>query len=647
MKFSFPLDPFQIRAIYRLERNEIPFVSAPTSSGKTLVGQYAISLALSKRMKAIYTSPIKSLSNQKFRDFSREYDKVGIVTGDVVLNRDASILIMTTEILRSMVYHNDDLLHDVDAVIFDECHFLGDDERGVVWEEIIILLPEHINMVFLSATVPNDKEIATWIAKTKMRKVYVERHEKRPVPLVQSIYYEGKIFKLQEPERPFNRGLFKTIKTKEQQLLQRLKPDERKKKRDMAQTPTFWHDLSSVLQKEKLLPTIVFAFAQKRCEVLAVFVKSQNFLTETQSRYVNQFFDQSISCLKPKNRQLAQVIFLKELLLCGIGVHHAGLIPILKEIVEILLSEGYVQILFSTSTVQLGLNVPVRSCVFSKLEKFNGKETVPLTPTEYIQMSGRAGRRGKDVEGISIVVSGLKLPPEEYLIKVQGKAEHLESNFQLRPPMVLQMLRSQDLDILSFTRSSLYAHQLQSTSPRILSELTSFREQFKTLSPIQCPNPDIEDIPIQDFQADLVKFKKSFEQIIFRVQKFHYLKTLKPGMTILHLQPYVGYGMIFDVDPIKEMIQVRSSSKTKFTIQTTQIGCLFTKTLSSQELHNEDLVEFTLNGEIPPVRSLKFIDPHLNVNFKSIQTRQTNFLNKLIKSPCFKCPNQQRHIADF
>jgi len=458
MKFTFKLDAFQIRSVYRLERNEIVFVSAPTASGKTFVAQYAIALSRSRKMKSIYTSPIKALSNQKFRDFKQCFGDVGIITGDVTINREASILIMTTEILRSMLYKGSDLLRDVDSVVFDECHYISDSERGVVWEESIILMPPHVNMVFLSATIPNSMEIASWIAKTKNKDVYIQYHKERPVPLVNCVYSNKKVYELMGSDKVFKDKEFSTAQ----------KSFGGSENQNVLFRKEFWKSIIKTFKSADLLPCLMFSFSKKNCERFAEFAKDDDLINKEEKMHILRFFESSIKKIRPEDRQLPQVKMIKDLLSCGIGVHHGGMLPILKEIVEILLAEGYVKFLFCTSTFAMGINVPARSCAFTSLEKFNGKDFVLLTPTEYVQMSGRAGRRGLDTKGNAILIISNEFPPKEFLKNVfRGDVEQLSSQFQVTFKMVLSLLRIQSISLTEILRRSLSANAVQSQIPRL------------------------------------------------------------------------------------------------------------------------------------------------------------------------------------
>ncbi|CAM0142365.1 unnamed protein product [Umbelopsis sp. WA50703] len=486
--FPFELDNFQKHAVYHLEIGDSVFVAAHTSAGKTAVAEYAISLATKHMTKAIYTSPIKALSNQKFRDFKKTYgDDVGILTGDVQINPEASCLIMTTEILRSMLYRGADLLRDVEFVIFDEVHYVNDLERGVVWEEVIIMLPAHVNLILLSATVPNTKEFADWVGRTKKKDIYVISTMKRPVPLEHHLYA--------------NKELFKIVGAHEQKINQisyKMAVDALTKKKDpkevasqrggrggrggMAKAPArtpqrsyhgaqqtdrnmFVH-MVGVLSKKNLLPVVIFTFSKKKCEEYASALSNVDLNSSTEKSEIHIFFEKSVARLRGSDRQLPQVIRTKDLLSRGVAVHHSGLLPIIKEIVEILFSRGLVKVLFATETFAMGVNMPTRSVVFSGIRKHDGQSFRDLLPGEYTQMSGRAGRRGLDDTGVVIIACSGETPPDQTTLSTMllGKPTKLQSQFRLTYNMILNLLRVEALKVEEMIKRSFS----ENTSQRLL-----------------------------------------------------------------------------------------------------------------------------------------------------------------------------------
>jgi superfamily II RNA helicase len=350
-EFSFELDVWQKEAVYHLERGHSIFVSAHTSAGKTVTAEYAIGMAFQHRTKCIYTSPIKTLSNQKFRDFKNIFSDVGIITGDVSINPTATCLIMTTEVLRSMLFKGADLIRDVEWVVFDEVHYVNDAERGHVWEEVIIMLPPHVGLIMLSATVPNSFEFADWIGRTKKKKVYLMGTTKRPTPLEHHIFYKDKTYKVVDAA-----GKFLTQEYREATGEQTKAKDKATQKggatahmqgrRELTQ----WSQLVGYLKKKDLMPTIVFSFSKRKCEEAADSLQSTDLSSGSESAEVHRFVTESFERLTPADRKLPQLKRLTEMLKRGIGVHHAGLLPLAKEVVEMLFGRGLVKILFATET---------------------------------------------------------------------------------------------------------------------------------------------------------------------------------------------------------------------------------------------------------------------------------------------------------
>lgn len=521
-EWPFELDNFQKEAIYHLENGDSVFVAAHTSAGKTVVAEYAIALAARHMTKAIYTSPIKALSNQKFRDFRQTFDEVGILTGDVQINPEASCLIMTTEILRSMLYRGADLIRDVEFVIFDEVHYVNDFERGVVWEEVIIMLPEHVSLILLSATVPNTKEFAQWVGRTKQKDIYVISTPKRPVPLEHYLWAGKNIHKIVDSDKKF---IEKGWKEADQALRGKDKPppapaargggNQRGNQRggpqrggqqgrggrggggqqrgrggpprashapghmgragrpggfsSAAQDKNLWVHMVQYLRKSSLLPACIFVFSKKRCEENADALSNQDFCTAQEKSHIHMIVEKSVARLRPEDRVLPQIIRLRELLSRGIAVHHGGLLPIVKELVELLFAQTLVKVLFATETFAMGLNLPTRTVVFSGYRKHDGHSFRNLHPGEYTQMAGRAGRRGLDPVGTVIIVppgGGDEAPPVVDLqTMILGQPNKLKSQFRLTYNMILNLLRVEALKIEEMIKRSFSEHATQQLLP--------------------------------------------------------------------------------------------------------------------------------------------------------------------------------------
>lgn len=463
MEFPFELDVFQKQAILKLEQRQYVFVAAHTSAGKTVVAEYAIALSKRDLTRTIYTSPIKALSNQKYRDFRKTFKDVGLITGDLQIEPTASCLIMTTEILRSMLYCGSDITRDLEYVIFDEVHYINNPERGHVWEEVIILLPDHVSIIMLSATVPNTMELADWVGSTKKRKVYVISTLKRPVPLMHYLYTGagGKsrddMFLLVDAQGRYLQGNYEKAVERKKEMQSKSKTGGSGPKNYVSSTQDryTWIGLIDFLKRSNKMPVVAFTLSRNRCDANVAALQSADLNTAQEKGAVQKFFLQCLAKLKPPDRTIPQVLALKDSLERGIGVHHSGILPILKEIVEMLFQNGLVKLLFATETFAMGVNMPARTVIFDSHKKFDGSEMRNLKPGEYIQMAGRAGRRGHDENGTVILMCKSSVPPSmELRPMILGLPEKLQSQFILRYAVILTCLRIESIkveDIMQFS----------------------------------------------------------------------------------------------------------------------------------------------------------------------------------------------------
>ncbi|KAK8598558.1 hypothetical protein V6N13_094525 [Hibiscus sabdariffa] len=541
IEFAFELDKFQKEAIYYLEKGESVFVAAHTSAGKTVVAEYAFALASKHCTRAVYTAPIKTISNQKYRDFCGKFD-VGLLTGDVSLRPEASCLIMTTEILRSMLYRGADIIRDIEWVIFDEVHYVNDVERGVVWEEVIIMLPRHINIILLSATVPNTIEFADWIGRTKQKKIRVTGTTKRPVPLEHCLFYSGELYKICEREIFLPQGLkaakdaYKKKNSKaasggtgsstgssaaqdgtkgqKRETFNRGKQNKHSGPQNFGNSTgtgwgnqsngggqnswssrrTTWLTLIDKLSKKSLLPVVIFGFSKNQCDKSADSISGTDLTSSSEKSEIRVFCDKAFSRLKGSDRNLPQVVRVQGLLCRGIGVHHAGLLPIVKEVVEMLFCRGVIKVLFSTETFAMGVNAPARTVVFDTLRKFDGKEFRPVLPGEYTQMAGRAGRRGLDKIGTVIVMCRDEIPEEKDLkLVITGTPMKLESQFRLTYIMILHLLRVEELKVEDMLKRSFAEFHAQKKLPE--QQQLLMRKLAQPKKTIECikGEPAIED----------------------------------------------------------------------------------------------------------------------------------------------------------
>ncbi len=410
------LDPFQERAIRVVDAEESLLVAAPTGAGKTLIAEYAIERCLEQGVRALYTAPIKALSNQKFRDFRALYgDRIGIKTGDVTINPDAQLILMTTEIFRNTIFESPESFGSVRYVVFDEIHYLDDIERGTVWEESIIFAPEHIRVLCLSATVPNVEVLAQWIRTIRpATKLHVIVEEKRPVPLRHELFIPGLGLKGLDDLKRMEQGDPRT-------WFQRIDPD---------MNPNRWRRwLIDHLADAKRLPALWFAFNRRECEEFASLVHRPLLDAGEQARMTAAYDDLLARFDIPAD---ATTEHLRRLLARGAAYHHAGLLPTLKEVVERLFSTGLLKLLFATETFAVGVNMPARTVVFNSIFKFDGRRMGPIKTREHHQMSGRAGRRG--IDDLGYVYSVVEWPhtrAAEVERVIRGRIEPIRSQFNL------------------------------------------------------------------------------------------------------------------------------------------------------------------------------------------------------------------------
>jgi superfamily II RNA helicase len=424
------LDPFQEQAIRAIESGHSVLVAAPTGAGKTLIAEYALEKCLASGRRVVYTAPIKALSNQKFRDFSARYgDRIGIKTGDVSINPEAPVCIMTTEIFRNTLFESPEAVETVDTVIFDEIHYLDDAERGTVWEESLIFAPPHIHFVCLSATVSNVETFARWLGAIRRDRFEVVREDARPVPLEHLLVIPGKgAMELEAFER-----LDRTYREP-----RRRHAGDHAGRRMAGDDARARKELISLVQDRGLLPCLYFAFNRRECEAQAKGNAWRVLLTPAESAEAAAQVDALV-----RRYDMAEdpaSVDLRALLVRGIAYHHAGLLPTLKEVVERLFTTGLVKLLFATETFALGVNMPAKSVAFDSLHKFDGVRRSFILTREYLQMAGRAGRRGMDAAGT--VLSRVEWPfvrsPSVRRV-VAGSVEPIISRFNLSYATILNL----------------------------------------------------------------------------------------------------------------------------------------------------------------------------------------------------------------
>ena len=453
--YDFPLDPFQVDACEALEAGEGVLVAAPTGSGKTIVGEFAVHLALREGRKCFYTTPIKALSNQKYADLVKRYGAatVGLLTGDNSVNGDAPVVVMTTEVLRNMLYAGSQTLTGLGYVVMDEVHYLADRLRGAVWEEVIIHLPESVTLVSLSATVSNAEEFGDWLDTVRGgTRVIVSEH--RPVPLWQHVLAGNRMYDLftsgVSQDRAAGRRADSHRRGGEKDVnpeLVRLSRAEQDRRRDRfargrgrsqpqgrpgrAWTPSRVEVIDR-LHAEGLLPAITFIFSRAGCEaaVQQCLASGLRLNNDAERARVRALVEERTAAIPDEDLHVLGYFELLDALERGIAAHHAGMLPTFKEVVEELFVRGLVKAVFATETLALGINMPARSVVLEKLVKWNGQSHADITPGEYTQLTGRAGRRGIDVEGHAVVLWQRALDPAALAGLAGTRTYPLKSSFK-------------------------------------------------------------------------------------------------------------------------------------------------------------------------------------------------------------------------
>lgn len=451
-RLRFDLDPYQLAACEVVEDGKSVLVAAPTGAGKTVVAEFAIFRAMQEpAAKVFYTAPMKALSNQKFQELQSEYGEsaVGLLTGDTNINSRARIVVMTTEVLRNMLYADSDLLADLSCVVMDEVHFLADRFRGAVWEEVIIHLPARVTMVSLSATVSNAEEFGDWLQAVR-GDTDVIVSEERPVPLDQHILMRGRLIDLFDSS-----GLVATHRVNPE-LVQMARYGGRaidsRQARDVGRRHsrggrpepqrTERADVVRLLESRTLLPAIFFIFSRVGCDqAVARVLRAGVRLTSGAERdEIRAIVEER--CRTILDEDLAVLGYWDWLsgLERGVAAHHAGMLPAFKEVVEELFQKKLVKVVFATETLALGINMPARTVVLEKLEKFNGEARVPITPGEYTQLTGRAGRRGIDVEGHSVIQWADGLDPQAVASLASRRTYPLNSSFRPTYNMAVNLI---------------------------------------------------------------------------------------------------------------------------------------------------------------------------------------------------------------
>eukprot|EP01012_Entosiphon_sulcatum_P050221 TRINITY_DN68_c0_g2_i1.p1 TRINITY_DN68_c0_g2~~TRINITY_DN68_c0_g2_i1.p1 ORF type:complete len:957 (-),score=200.80 TRINITY_DN68_c0_g2_i1:647-3517(-) len=563
-QYPFPLDEFQSKSISILETGDSVMVSAHTSAGKTVVAEYAIAMCLRDGKRVIYTSPIKALSNQKYRDLSQEFEEVGLMTGDVTINPNADCLVMTTEILRSMLYRGNEMLREVGCCIFDEIHYMRDKSRGVVWEETIIMLPDKVQYVFLSATIPNAKEFTSWIEKIHPgQRCRVVHTNLRPTPLQHYMYPSGGdgIYLVVDDVGNFKEQNYAEVTKALGGSPEEKNIDGAKWKKTKAGYNNIFKLIKMIMDKG-LAPAIVFSFSKRECESLALQLSKIDMCDESEKRLVTEVFQAAVDSLSEEDKKLPQVEHILPLLKRGIGIHHSGLLPILKEVVEILFQESLVKVLFSTETFSMGLNMPARTVIFTNARKFDGTQTRWLTSGEYIQMSGRAGRRGLDSFGLAITM--LSEPVDSEIIKhmTSGRPDPLNSAFRLTFSMILNLLRVEEVNPEYIISRSFYQYQQTQQAPNLEKEV----EELEALKAGITIAQEEEIAECVQMEIQHSKLKELIRKKM--VQPTFVLNFLQPGRLIWMMEGEDDYdwGVVINFHKQQQIETLKEGNVEKFTV---------------------------------------------------------------------------------
>lgn len=507
LNFNFELDDFQKEAINYIEEGKSVVVCAPTGAGKTCIAEAAIQLAIQNNNRIFYTTPLKALSNQKYHDFSKKYgiENTGLLTGDTSINRDAKIVVMTTEVFRNMLYGTTfgsvkDNLKDVKYVVLDEVHYMNDESRGTVWEESIIYCPTNIQIIALSATVQNSSQLTDWIntVHSETKHVFTDF---RPVPL-RFYYYDSSkphtILPLMTPTGALN---------------SKIKPESRYKYFNAKTQPkNQMADIVEVLHQKDMLPCIYFTFSRRKCDENALQCKKLELLTKEESIEIEKYIDEYLK----DNMYLFNSPQL-ELIKKGVAPHHAGLLPGLKNLIERLFQKGLIKVVFATETLAAGINMPARTTIISSISKRTDDGHRLLTANEFLQMSGRAGRRGMDEIGYVVIVGTPFQTPDEVYNLATSSSNPLESKFEPCYSMVLNLLQRFSLDEAKELILKTFGYF--SSSDRLLpliNELKRYEENISEMKKFRCHNNLTSD--------DLVEFIK-YKNLYIEYRTI--LKTLK------------------------------------------------------------------------------------------------------------------------
>lgn len=569
---EFPLDDFQLRACREIEEGRGVLVAAPTGSGKTIVGEFAIHLALQTGRKAFYTTPIKALSNQKYQDLVARYgpEQVGLLTGDNTVNGEAPIVVMTTEVLRNMLYAGSRTLLGLGFVIMDEVHYLADRSRGAVWEEVIIHLPESVTLVSLSATVSNAEEFGEWLATVRGETATI-LEERRPVPLYQHVMVGRRLLDLfadsdvdaaagfVQEGAPVNNELMKVARDDwaASRMKDRRSPrDRRGGPRQVGNGRRVWipsrSDVIERLDREGLLPAIVFIFSRVGCDAAVTQALNAGVrLTTPQERdTIYAYVEAACRHLPDEDLHVLGYHDFLDGLTRGVAAHHAGMLPAFKQCVEEMFLRGLCKVVFATETLALGINMPARTVVIEKLSKWNGENHADITPGEYTQLTGRAGRRGLDTEGHGVVLWQPGMNPREVAGLASTRTYPLRSSFRpsynMAVNLVHQFGRERSRELLEQSFAQFQADKAVVGLARQVRKAEDAMEGYREAA--TCHLGDFMEYAalrrrISDVEKDASRARKADR----REEAVESLRHLRPGDVIMvPTGKFAGYAVVVD-----------------------------------------------------------------------------------------------------
>jgi ATP-dependent RNA helicase HelY len=576
-RYPFPLDEFQLQACRDIEDGRGMLLAAPTGSGKTVVGEFAVHLALSQGRKCFYTTPIKALSNQKYHDLVAAYgaDKVGLLTGDNTVNGEAPVVVMTTEVLRNMLYAGSRTLLGLGFVVMDEVHYLADRMRGAVWEEVIIHLPESVAVVSLSATVSNAEEFGDWLATVRGETTTIVE-ERRPVPLFQHVMVGRRLYDLFASSdvdasagfvregAPVNEQLVRVARDdwassrlmRDRRSPRKGRPGSSKNPRNVGNGRRVWIpgrvDVLDRLEREGLLPAIVFIFSRAGCDaaVRQCLDAHVRLTTPAERDEIFAFVESECRHLDDEDLQVLGYHDFLDGLTRGIAAHHAGLLPTFKQVVEQLFVRGLVKAVFATETLALGINMPARTVVLEKLTKFNGETHADITPGEYTQLTGRAGRRGLDVEGHAVVLWQPGMDPGQLAGLASTRTYPLRSSFRpsynMAVNLVHQFGRAQARELLEMSFAQFQADKAVVGLARQLHKAQEALDGYAEAA--TCDRGDFLEYAglrrrISDVEKGAAKARKADARGEVRAA----LESLRPG-DVVHIPSgrFAGWAVVID-----------------------------------------------------------------------------------------------------